>query len=105
MRAGRIGAGKDPVLPGAEAAEDLGLDRLGANPAQRRFHAGQRIRRERRALLDRDAQLVFEIDIIGGDRHEAELLGFLRRNGPFNAAREDRLHLRRLSVVARLEPR
>src|SRR5262249_43343895 len=37
----RVGAGEDPVLPGRQAAEDLGLERLGADEAQRLLHAGQ----------------------------------------------------------------
>src|ERR1700732_522334 len=32
--ADRVGPVEDPVLPGREAAEDLGLDRLGAGEAQ-----------------------------------------------------------------------
>src|SRR5215467_2101156 len=81
----RVGAGEDPVLPGRQAAEDLGLERLGADEAQRLLHAGQRVRRQRRALLDRDAELVLEVDVVGRDRRDAERLGFLARDRAFLA--------------------
>src|SRR5215203_1952896 len=82
LAADRVGALEDPVLPGAEAAENLGLHRLRPGEAQICFHAGQRVRRETRALLEHDPQLV--VPVIGFDdcRDEAELvclLGLQRR--------------------------
>src|SRR5690606_15914388 len=64
--AGGVGAGEDPVLPGGQPAEDLGLQGLGAGEAQRGLHAGQRVGRERGALLAGDAQLVLEVDLVRG---------------------------------------
>src|SRR5262245_8561808 len=87
----RVGAREDPVLPGRQAAEDLGLEGLGADEAQRLLHAGQRIGRQRRALLDRDAELVLEVDVVGGDRRDAELLGLLGWDRALGAARQELL--------------
>src|SRR5690606_23207169 len=52
--AGGVGAREDPVLPGAEAAEDLAVAILGAAKAQRCFHAGQGVGRQRHALFESD---------------------------------------------------
>src|SRR5581483_6674732 len=59
----RIGPLEDPVLPRGEAREDLALERLRPAEAQRGLHAGQGVRRERGALLDRDAHLVLPVDV------------------------------------------
>src|SRR5689334_504011 len=56
--ADRVRADEDPVLPRGQAAEDARLHRLRAGKAQVRFHAGQRVGRHARALLERDADLV-----------------------------------------------
>src|SRR5262245_41167426 len=53
-----VGPLEDPVLPRGEPAEDLRLQRLRAGEAQARLHAGERVGREARALLDREAHLV-----------------------------------------------
>src|SRR5688572_9407296 len=37
----RVGALEDPVLPGGQAAEDLGLERFRSGEAQARLHPGQ----------------------------------------------------------------
>src|SRR5215468_2109894 len=99
--AGRVGAGEDPVLPGRQAAEDLGLQGLGADEPERLLHAGQRIGRQRRALLDGDAELVGEVDVVGRDRRDAELLGLLRRDRSLAAARQDLLGAAGLAVEPR----
>src|SRR5436190_1304716 len=62
--AGGVGPREDPVLPRAEPAEDLAVAVLAAAKAQRRLHAGQRVGRQRRALLERDARLVVPVDRI-----------------------------------------
>src|SRR5688572_18078938 len=71
--ADRVGALEDPVLPGRQPAEDLGLHRLRTGEAEVRLEPGERVRREARALLDRDADLVFPIDLVQGRGHEAGL--------------------------------
>src|SRR5690242_20866291 len=45
--AGGVGAGEDPVLPGRQPAEDLGLEGLGADEPERLLHAGQGVGRQR----------------------------------------------------------
>src|ERR1700690_818226 len=72
--AGGVGGVEHPVLPGREGAEDLRLGRLGAGEAQVRLHRGQRVGRERRALLEREPDLVVPIEIVGraGDEPRAE---------------------------------
>src|SRR5436853_5997643 len=59
-----VGALEDPVLPGGEAAENFRLERFGAGEAQRRFHAGERVGREARALLEGEANLVVPVDLV-----------------------------------------
>ncbi len=49
------------------------LHRLGAAEAQVRLHAGQRVGRQARALLERDADLVVPVEVVGRDGDEAEL--------------------------------
>src|SRR5688572_20467416 len=61
--AGGVGAREDPVLPGRQAAVDLGVHGLRAAEAQGRLHPGERVRRQRHALLDGDAQLVLPVDL------------------------------------------
>src|SRR5262245_38500165 len=63
---------EDPVLPGAEAAEDPRLGRLPAPEAQAGFHARQRVRRQRGALLERDAHLVGPVYVVGSGRDQPE---------------------------------
>src|SRR5688572_2824101 len=66
-----VGALEDPILPGGEAAKDLGLERLRAGEAQVRLHAGQRIGRKGRARLDRHPHLVVPVDVVGRGEDEA----------------------------------
>src|SRR5512132_83182 len=47
----RVGALEDPVLPGGQPAEDLGLHGLGAGEAEVRLHAGERVGGDARPLL------------------------------------------------------
>src|SRR5258707_14973512 len=77
LRSGRVGTLEDPVLPGREAREDLGLHRLGAGEAQVGFHADQPVGREAGALLDRETDLVLPVDVVGREGDEAELVGGL----------------------------
>src|SRR5262245_14207521 len=49
---------EDPVLPRAEAAEDLAVAVLGARETQRGLHTGQRVGRQRNAFFERDADVV-----------------------------------------------
>jgi len=72
----RIRPGEDPVLPGRQAPEDAGLQRLGAAEAQIRFHRGQRVGRQARALLQRDADFVIPVELIGRCRDQAQLQRF-----------------------------
>src|SRR6516165_4671575 len=73
----RVRTAEDPVLPGAEATEDPTLHRL-PGEAEIRFHARERVRRERGALLDRDPNLVAPVDLIGRRCDEPELQRWLR---------------------------
>src|SRR5262249_54338302 len=70
-RTDRVRALEDPVLPAREAAEDLGLHRLGPPVPQVGFEAGHRVRREARSLLEGDAHLVVPVDGIGRERDQA----------------------------------
>src|SRR5207244_165109 len=65
-----VAALEDPVLPGQEPTEDLALERLGPAEPDRRLHAGERVGRVRRALLDRDADMLLPAAVVGRDRHE-----------------------------------
>src|SRR5471030_2188882 len=75
LRSGRVGTLEDPILPGRDAGEDLGLHSLGAGEAQVGFHADKSVGREARALLDREPYLVLPVDIVGGEGDEALLVG------------------------------
>ena len=68
-----VGPVEDPVLPGGQPAEDLGLHRLRAGEAVVRLQAGQRVRAEAGALLERDAHLLVPVDVVGGEGDQAEL--------------------------------
>src|SRR5215207_10341612 len=69
---------EDPVLPRGEAGEDLRLHRLRPAETEVRLHAGERIRREARALFEEYADLVFPIDVVEGEGDEPERFGLLR---------------------------
>src|SRR5215510_12002112 len=69
-----IGALEDPVLPGGEPAEDARLHGLGTGEADVGLHAGERVGREGRALLQREAQLVLPVDAVRRDGREPELV-------------------------------
>src|SRR6185503_14564532 len=64
---------EDPVLPRREPAEDFRFERLGAGKPEISLHARQRIRRERRALLDRHPYLIVPVQIVRRERHEPGL--------------------------------
>src|SRR2546430_3247945 len=65
LLAHRVGTLEDPVLPRGEPPEDARLHRLAPAEAQVRFQAGERVGRHRGALLDRDADLVGPVDVVG----------------------------------------
>src|SRR5688572_29639036 len=74
----RVWTLEDPVLPRGQAAVDLRIHRLWTSEAERRFHSGQRVRRQRRAFFDRDANFVFPIEIVGSKSDETELFRCFR---------------------------
>src|SRR6266568_371173 len=76
---GRIGALEDPVLPGRQASEDLGLHRLRAGEAQVRLEPREAVGGERGALLEEDAHLVGPVDMIERRRDESEAVAVLGR--------------------------
>src|SRR5919202_2288570 len=79
---------EDPVLPGRQAAEDLGLHGLGAGEAQIGLHGRQGVGREARALFEHDADLVVPIHVVEREGHEPAGLGLLAFEwGPDPAAR------------------
>src|SRR5215470_18396359 len=78
VRARGVRAVENPVLPGRQAAEDLGLDRLGPGEPVVRLQPGQRVGTERRTLLDGDPHLLVPVDVVRGERDQAELLGLRR---------------------------
>src|SRR5882724_11258070 len=67
-----IGAIENPVLPGGQASEDARFHGLGAGEAEVGFHAGQRIGRQVGAFLDRDAHFLIPVDVVRGERHQAQ---------------------------------
>ncbi len=67
-----IRADEDPVLPRREPTEHARFHRLGAGEAQVGLHPGQRVGREACAFLERDADLVGPIEIVGRGGDEAE---------------------------------
>src|SRR6476661_580838 len=102
--ADRVGALEDPVLPGGQAREDLRFHRLRADEAQARFHAGETVGREARALLQKDANLVVPVDVVEREGDEAELfrlLGVERGTEGGLGAR----HIGRIGLEARFQPR
>src|SRR3954451_2119405 len=61
----RIRPHEDPVLPGGEPSEDPRLHRLAAAQPKIGFHAGERVRGKARAFLQRDADLVIPVELVG----------------------------------------
>src|SRR5580692_6998932 len=68
--ADRIGALEDPVLPRGQAAENLGLHGLGAAEPQIGLEPGEAVRREARALLQEDTDLVLPVELVEGECDE-----------------------------------
>src|SRR5262249_54040895 len=77
LLADSVWALEDPVLPRRQAAEDLGLHCLRPGEPQIRFHAGYRVGRKARALLEHHAHFVIPIEIFVGGGDETQLRGFL----------------------------
>ena len=69
----RVRALEDPVLPGRQAGEDLGLHGLRSDEAEVRLHAGQRVGREAVALLEQQSYLVVPVEVVGRERDELGL--------------------------------
>src|SRR5262249_9204167 len=68
------GAGReDPVLRGGERPKALARGRRGPAEADRGFHTGERVGRERRTLLERDAALVVPVDVVGREGDQPRL--------------------------------
>src|SRR6202012_1284691 len=80
--ADRVRPLEDPVLPRAQAAEDLGFHGLGAGEAQVGLKPGQAIGREAGALLQKNADLVVPVDIVEREGNEAEALRGFRIEHP-----------------------
>src|SRR5437763_15760754 len=93
---------KDPILPGGQAAIDLGVHRFRTSETQRRLHARQCVRRQRCALLDRDADFIFPIEIVRRECHQSEIFGFFSVE---SFLLEDLFELVRLSQKTRLQTR
>src|SRR5690349_16789619 len=72
MLADRVGSAEDPVLPRAQPAVYARFHALLAGKAEIRFHAGERIGREARALLERDAHLVVPIELVRREGDQAQ---------------------------------
>src|SRR5947209_1341093 len=70
--ADRVGALEDPVLPRREAREDFRFHGLWPDEAQIRFHAGEAVGREGRALLQEHPHLVVPVDVVEREGDEAE---------------------------------
>src|SRR6266700_3467706 len=62
VRPRRVRPGEDPVLPRRQPPEDLGLERVRAEAAP---------------LLDRDADLLRPVDVVGREGDQAQPLGIL----------------------------
>src|SRR5512142_512786 len=77
VRAGRVRAGENPVLPGRQPSEDLGLDGFRTGETVVRLQAGQRVGAEAVPLLDRDADLLRPVDVIGCEGDQADVLSVL----------------------------
>src|SRR6516225_1545001 len=104
LLADRVRALEDPVLPRRQPTEDARRQVLARAEAQVRFQAGERIGRHRGALLDRDADLVVPVDVVGrgGDEAERERSIGVERAADRGARRSERS---RLAVKATLESR
>src|SRR5262249_32886465 len=74
LLADRVGALENPVRPRGQARKEFRFQGLGADEAQIGFHAGQTVGRERRTLLEEDADLVVPVDIVEREGDEAKLL-------------------------------
>src|SRR5208282_5218732 len=68
----RVGTLEDPVLPSRQTGKYFRLERLRPAESQRRFHAGQRVRRKGRAFFDSETNLVVPVDIVRREGHEAQ---------------------------------
>src|SRR5260221_7759490 len=104
MLADRVGPVEDPILPGRETAEDLGLHRLAPGEAQARLHAGEGVGRQAGTLFDGEADLVLPIELVRRHGDEAESEG---RPGVEHLAilRRDAVKRAAVAVETRGQPR
>src|SRR5580704_12237885 len=72
-----VGPVEYPVLPGRQAAEDLGLHGFRAGEPVVGLQAGQGIGAEAGPLLDRDPDLLVPVNVVGGEGDQAEAFGLL----------------------------
>src|ERR1700704_431543 len=76
--ADRVGALKNPVLPRRQPREDFRFHGFGADEAQIGFHAGEAVRRERGALLEKHPDLIVPVDVVEREGNEADRFGSFR---------------------------
>ena len=77
LLADRVGTLEDPVLPGAQAPEDLALEGFRSGESQVRLHPGQGVGGKAHPLLERDADLVVPVDVVEHDGDQTGLVGGL----------------------------
>src|SRR6266852_499092 len=71
---GRVRPAEDPVLPGAEPAENARFHGFRPGEAQIGLEAGQGVGRKARPLLDDEADLLVPINLVIGGGDEAHFL-------------------------------
>src|SRR5882672_4138012 len=101
----RVGADEDPVLPGREPAEDLGGQRLRAGEAEVLLHAGERVGADGGPLFHGHAQLLLEVDVVGEDGGQAQLVRRGAVDRAFLGAGDNLLDPLRVPEEARPQPR
>src|SRR5207248_10767096 len=75
--ADRVGTLEDPVLPCGETREDFRFHGLRPAKPEIGLETSEPVRRNARALLQKNAQLVIPIDLVERKAYEAERLGSL----------------------------
>ena len=95
---------ENPVLPGAQAAEDLALQGFRAAKTQTGLHSRQRVRREAAAFLQCQAHFVLPVDVVRNEGHESERLG-LTRVDVFSDKRLQMVDVFGIGQITALQPR
>src|ERR1700676_5456484 len=91
LLADRVRALEDPVLPGAETAEDAGFHRLRPGTPQIGLEPAQGIGRKAGALFGHEADFVVPVNLVIARGHQTERLGLVgieRRADPLVGARQ-----------------